>query len=878
MVSMVILLLTVGVVATVVTTSYRNTATSQVETQAYYTARTVNERLMNWLTGTPEFAASIETGSPDDFIRSLKADSDRTLTQAYTEADLGEGMGSAEAEIKMDSAGEKITIKVTAKFAGDAHTITSNLVLGDGAIYTIEEFGRLFDASTYDPDVAWGSEVNSLTSYTRDSSPIVVGNEKQGDRAAMTNYNNNVNDTKTASAVTGTRELTWINIDGWNEVAGTAVYPANADATGSDTSPDIRRWVTPPNGRWTLNPLQYASNQGTSSTSQNSATAESNTRISMLSVGNANASDFTGKDLYLRLAGNSGNAPATGDKSYYNALIGLDLTDNKNNTTSNSYVEYYDNNRYANAQSLWHPQNWNSFTMFTQATGQKVIDAGVDTNIVLGPYMHVHRLDTTYKGYGDYWNWGRYIANPWYGQSAGDMNEAFPGNAYHEAYDLARVGMSFIPEYYGNDARFFFLDNSTKKVMFLQGVNVLDQNGGQNSVIYSLRSTELGGGLEKSSNAYADGNGQTTRHVNSNVDGMSYGFAPAYTNYFPVTTRYSQIFYNTDIILRTPSGTSTPRTSRILDATLPNDGTYAENNRLYDFGTYRSYLSEISAEAAVQLKEKKINYFNDPYNQQFSPTVKIIGGNMFVGAGQTLNIDGGRINPKNNEKTLTVSPDAITIEAGATVNIRGRVRTGDELDGKYSDGDYVGAAAYPAVTTDIYVGGALNLLVGSQSQGNIIVSSGGALTIAGGSAYFGNIYVQHGGTLTIEKNAVINGDIYCAGTLNLKGSFTLNAPADLADNPDTAEIDESNPENHGVFLFNSEVAGTATLVIADKNMTISGTSGKVHAFGGYTEIVDEGNLDKTSGIFCDKEFGKGRDTEDNTCLHWTGTGRYWTRE
>jgi hypothetical protein len=53
MVTSVILLILISVMAVVVQAAYHRQRASQIETQAYYTARSVNERISNWLDGTP---------------------------------------------------------------------------------------------------------------------------------------------------------------------------------------------------------------------------------------------------------------------------------------------------------------------------------------------------------------------------------------------------------------------------------------------------------------------------------------------------------------------------------------------------------------------------------------------------------------------------------------------------------------------------------------------------------------------------------------------------------------------------------------------------------------------------------------------------------
>jgi hypothetical protein len=412
--------------------------------------------------------------------------------------------------------------------------------------------------------------------------------------------------------------------------------------------------------------------------------------------------------------------------------------------------------------------------------------------------------------------------------------------------------MTYQPVYYGNNFRMFFLDDIDKNVLIIQGVNILGTDD-EHSVIYSRRGVELGGGLEKSTSAYDDLKGATTRNVNKTMRGISYGHLTNWPNYFGFTTRYSQIIYNTDIVLRTPSGISTPRTSKIWDALLPNDGTYNDNNL----------------------------YYSDAENKKYTPTVRIIGGHIYVGAGQTLNISGGRTNPKvneqgKNEQTLTVSPSSLTVDSDAILNIA--------------------SSPYANVKTDLFVKGTTTFAAGAQAGGNLVVENGGKATFAASSAsrYDGNIYVRGGGSLTINQATVvgdiqvehggelilgagvsITGDVRCAGKLTINGDITLNYPVPgttPSDDPSTPKIDEStqvgaNYVYHGIYVYNDDTGvGTGTLDIPNKSVKISGTSGRIHAFGGYPGIDDTTSADN---IFCNDR------ASNNACRHWTSEAGVW---
>jgi hypothetical protein len=882
MIVVIVLLILIGVMASVVQASYHGQKASQVSTQAYYTARSVNERVANWLNGTANEAPGAGATDQQTFIERLKNAYPVPITQSYSAADLDPGsegkMGSADVEVSINDQQTVITIKATGRFADDSETVVSTLVAGTDLSYSYQDanFKTFTSGGAFDPDsaivayataggdrtVTYGAVEQELNNMPRDSSPVIVGNESLTDSPDYHDNTKDQNAIKDIITSGSMRELTWRNRETQTTTLGTSYYPILGEGTSYNDRSDQRRFVTPLNGRWTLNPLQRGGSV-TALSHKNNPTDENNTRIINLSMG-----DFGGKDLEIRLGGYKIDPSGTdndliNDPDFYNSLLMFDFTDNEGpkpgdaeykDTIANPAIEYYDGNVYVQTpQSHWHPQKWGSMTIYTQKTNDNVVNGGVDARLVFGPFGH------KYNEYLDFWNWGRYDGNPWYGKNPGDFNKAFPGNNSDGSNALKRRGMAYTPEYYGNDFRMFFLDNTDKNVLIIQGVNILGTDM-RHSVIYSRRGVEIGGGLVKLSST----DGPTNRNVNSDVNGMDYGNAPSYANYFAFTARYSQIFYNTDIVLRTPNGATTPRTSRILDATLPTDGYYGTNNNS-----------------------------SDATNKKFSPTVKIIGGYMYIGEGQTLTIEGGRINPNangpvsgsgstENEQTLTVSPASITIAPGGVVELE--------------------SSAYFNVVTDIFVSGSLNFKPGAKAKGNIVaeggavsmggsssdpaahegdlfIEKGGSLTLGAGANVTGDIYVSSGGALTIGKDCVITGDIRCAGALTINGSFTLNYAPDSVtggDNPDTENIDESQMAGgkyiyHGIFIYNHPSLGIGTLNIPFPHV-ISGNSGRIHAFAGYPGIpYAQGDF-----IFC-SDHPNGRES-NNACKHWTTTVSAWQKQ
>jgi hypothetical protein len=767
----------------------------------------------------------------------------KIIHEQFSENDLdpsGEGrMGRAEAEVSINAddpdaaqRNSMITVRVTSYFADESETIVSMLKKGANISHSYQGEGpeTFTDGVPFDPDPVYSATETELNNRTRSTDPVIVGNEIEISHSNA--YNDNTADQSTVDAAIpdadSPRELTWLNRTIYSTTLGTTHYPNIGD--GENSYSDTRRFVTPKNGRWTLNPLQEG-NGSSRSPNSNSPTAVNNTRLLSFSMG-----DFTDMDLQIRLGGYDRGDLKNGT-NYYNSLLMFDFTDNEGSELNNPYVEYYHNNRFSNGVThLWHPQKWKSMTIYTQKTSEAAVNGGVNARLVFGPYGH------KYYTYIDFWNWGRYMGNPWYGQEPGDFEKAFPGNQLASSNRKTRTGMAYLPEYFGNDFHLYFLDDTDKNVLLLQGVNILGTDA-KHSTLYSRRGVEIGGGLVKSSNT----DGMTVRNVNSNVQGIDYGDAPNYANYYGFTTRYSQILYNTDIILRTPNGSATPRTSTIRNADLPTTGIY--NNS---------------------------NIFSDEENKKYTPTVRIIGGQLYVGEGHTLNISGGSINPKpnedgENEKTLTVSPSSLTVASGGALTLQ--------------------SSPYFNVTTDLFIDGDMTMSPGARAQGNIIVGEGGSVTtgalsrfegdihIGSGGEFIvgpnsqitGDIHVSGGGTLTIGTGSAITGDVYCAGALNVEGDFTLNCRTPAKDNVETLHIDESVMKDgrypyHGIFIYDDQSIGTGTLNITG-TPEIAGNSGKIHAFSGYAGISHAlGNA-----TFCDDRTG------NNICTHWTSTSNAWQR-
>jgi hypothetical protein len=202
MVSSILLLLIVGIVIFIVNVTVHTTASSQSETQAYYTARTVNERIANWLEGTSsvynaqsgwtnqqEFiygALSSSTHEPSG-SGGLIYDSAHKVVQPYGEAELGGEMGTAEAVVSINSDdAEKpnsvITIEVTGHFADMSETVTSTLALNQAVNFQYQD---LSFAYAENPVASVLANVEQLGTWQSQS---VLSYQLYADLSASSNY------------------------------------------------------------------------------------------------------------------------------------------------------------------------------------------------------------------------------------------------------------------------------------------------------------------------------------------------------------------------------------------------------------------------------------------------------------------------------------------------------------------------------------------------------------------------------------------------------------------------------------------------------------------------------------------------------------------
>jgi len=188
------------------------------------------------------------------------------------------------------------------------------------------------------------------------------------------------------------------------------------------------------------------------------------------------------------------------------------------------------------------------------------------------------------------------------------------------------------------------------------------------------------------------------------------------------------------------------------------------------------------------------------------PRMDIRGGTIFVGEGQRLTIQGTTVD------NMLISPDKIVVEDGGELVIE--------------------ASSFVNITT--------------------------------------SIYAKEGSALTIKEGAKIQGDIYADGQVEILGSFLLNAPVTLNDDPATTVNEASSPYLHGLVC-----SASATLILTNPALTVvSGNSGKIHTLNPYPAYEDA-----WGAAFCNENYpaaGEGR-KDDGMCKHWF-SGEYTWRK
>jgi len=779
----IVLVIMIAIIGSVVMTSSHNTARLQVETQAYYTARTLNESLADWIHGqewNDSYSAAVVSAPLSDsqtFVKCLingsgwpvgvkTADSGHTIVMSFSEADLGGKMGKADATITINS-GEadptkqntEITIETVGYFGDDTETITTKLfLLNESSVREIRAVppdpSSAFDVAPYDTRA---SALNALTQgehVTIGDTSAASANITKKNGEDLTTINNEITDSSS------NREVIWGNATGaYGGVNGTF----GDSSLDGKTKTDTRRMQVGKNGMLLVNPIHkggHGTEDGYTSTNYPTETGGTNTKITTLAIDTSNAQ----KDILLRIA----NAKTTSQVAW-NGLMTFNFTDNNNAQKTKKGFAYY-------------PISWGKADIFVQSSANLR-----ETNLLLGPFGHKYSSGSS--SYLDYWNYGAFM-DYHNGTVSGEFRTLFPDTIGTHGDNK---GMPYFPVTYDN-AHIWCLDGGTTKYFrILQGVNLVD------SSLYSNRSTIIGGGL-----VAKDNTDKTSDNVNSGLDGfMQLGGSTNYeAMYITGTTRFSATLIDTDIILGS-TGTSITSIIRKPDDT---------------------------------------NFSAQSHPRSGAATLKIDGGTIYVKDKQTLQIQGA---VKDN---MSVKPDEIVIAQGAAV-----VATG---------------SAYQNIETDFYVSGTLTLKSGARVKGRIFTESGAKVIFEGGASFTGETHIKNGSAMSIGAGTVITGDVFCAGDLTVLGSFTLNHPAVMTDDPATSG-NEALPEFHGIFVYNDAVAGVGKLTLPVAAPLIAGTSGKIHTFGTYPQIT---------GAPADNAFCNAHHATTNTCMHWGKESGAWYKE
>jgi type II secretory pathway pseudopilin PulG len=725
------------------------------ERQAYYTALSSLDTLSQWISG------SGDPGEVDDFLDGVSADStgiDIPLS------DLPDDLGECTVNARFTDEGHsELLLTATATYAGVTETLSLTMYGSADA----EALSATYKVADFGP-TAYDKRAGELNALTSGGIVPIYDSSATADNASYNEKDLQLLNTYIPDA-SSTREARWTNSrlnysTGANDdnVLGTQRMPINGSG-GSRI--DTRRFMVPVNGRITIDPLERDGYEGSESNPDNQVDDDNNTRIVSLAIDNT-----AGKDVLFRLvSGDAATAPGLiiPDSSLFRSLYGmtspygsyttfnnrsrdryaslltLNFTDNANSTETLSY------NINGTVQSYtWHPNKWNKLDLFVQPGSQ------VTSNLVVGPFGHKYDILM------DYWSWGNFVDN-WHGQTAGELKSLWPNLANTTHYD--DQGLPVFPLDFGKNAGFWILDGrSDRYFRIMQGANVIEGS------IYSNRPTIIGGALVRSSYE------ETTDHLNRTVDGFADLSPDTHVMYVESTTRYSQLIYNTDIVLKAPS-------SGAAKSVIRRPATWRDRTNTSSGDKNKDKIHE--------------------------PTMTIKDGTIYVGDYQELTIEGtvkgaksgtdSTIVPLNN---MWISPDRIVVAPQATLTIKASETTN--------------------VLTDIYVdGGTLIIEPGAKIKGNIYCYNEGEVVVSGSFRLDSPHDDGQAGTLTPEEE--LDGiHIYGEDLVGVVPSIT--APGKLVVSKANAEatvISGSSNKVHLLGPFTELVKPTATSdVIALNNI------------------------------------------------------------
>jgi type II secretory pathway pseudopilin PulG len=796
MVVVLVMIIALGIGLTAASGQFNLSSVRHEEHQAYYTALSSTETIAAWITentgdgGDPketkvikQLFEKIANAGPSGItidVAGIPVEAGTCTVNlrwldGWTNSGPSAGTGGTNNALSSTLSGTKrkqLKITSVATFAGASETVslTLNRDLGDiAAAYGAVLKATDFSTAEYDKRAA---ELDAI----KTTGVVAIYDDK---RTVNTGFNDKDVATLNNHISAGSSiEARWTNSDllkvrsdsdadtAYSNSLGTQRFPY--DDTRNRSATDERRFVVPANGRITIDPLEE-DGYGRNKTAFND---DQNTRITSLAIDNTKD-----KDVLFRLA--SGNAAKIGTNQIlytktrtvttktfndwtsrrHASLITLNFTDNAGSDKNTEDLNYRIDGK-SETTYTWHPNNWNKLDIFVRSNDD------VTSNLVFGPFAHKYYWGLDYEGLGEF-------ADTWHG-AQGEFAAQWPyvGNA------SKRKGLPYFPVDYGKNAGFWILDGrSGNYVWIMQGANVLD------GTVYSTRALIIGGALIRGHYGQTNAdNNYTTSGLNRSIYGFATQDAARYANYVEATTRYSQLIHNTDIILMPPQ----------------DSGTAASLIRRPDTWRDRQNQNRVPA-----------------HDKTYSPTVTIKGGTIYVGARQSLDIQGAVLD------NMWISPDKIVVASEGALNILPSTHTN--------------------VLTDIYV-------------------DGGTLTISAGARIKGNIYVYNGGTVKVEGSFRLDApDALAAGHqpggLLIYGADTLGATFKDKDGNIVAKITD-------VGLIEAPAAFTY----------LDGNSDKLHLIGGdWADLVKGTRLFSTAGtILCDDY-----DPTTGRCPHYDSSTATW---
>lgn len=778
------MILTVGL--TIASQQHTKAVNTHISSQAYYTALSTTQTIESW----------IKNGDADalSFISSLSTPGTERIID-FAEGDLPANTGSCNVSVKnittASDATDKFKITSSATYQDSQETVS--VVIQKEPSTAGGSFS--YPVSGFDPEVKYGTVINQINNGTNgfesDNTPVNIAfRGANGASASTYDYSNNAtvkrdfnpdNRTTLNKIITdsnSTREATWVEVQTlYGDFRSSGPYDAPWIGEGlrentSDTGPNAKMMMlTPKNGKLMINPVSRSSS-GNLSFSQNLNTWP-NIKLTLFPI-----TDTAGKSVKLRLA-NSGTVGkrASNEGIPHFAFIGLDFYDNK--TTAASPVQIIpvpgitqeavtiDNPASVSSGVTrssvngvpFYPNAWNDCTVYLKNNSNETINSELD----FGNYVRIHTYSTM-----DYRSWGNYITYHWgyknnnYDLFSSSKLNITEGLTNKDAKN--KSGFPYPPVYWGNNFSLYLLDGpqTSYSARIMQGVNLVNNaksDGSAGGVIYSNRGLQIGGALTPTAlDRYAEG-------VQTDLDGFDNN--PTWSAGGQYALMYHQVIKDTDIVLTT-------------------NGTESKNSEiLHPEGTK--------------------NFTNT--------TLSILGGTIYVGNKQTLQID-------------SEIKDGLTVKGEIAAN--GFSSSGTERSGA-------------AATFFNYVSNGSSMYI---KPNKIEVAAGGTLTILGNQNDHDNVETDiyiNGGTLNINEGAKIKGNIYVynGGRVNVNGSFRLNSKqaAPMAGQPDPRKED-------GIIVYGEDAIGKNGITAAGsvcvtatvsgslfKGSVISGSANKIHLVG-----------------------------------------------